>query len=111
MSNITHSDLFHFEHKREKNMLFETLHNKSFENYENAKDNLDVSCFYCCEIYDSEDITEYTTEKSGKQTALCSKCGIDCVIPGQIAKCILREMHEYWFNRVATTMIKYKSCE
>ncbi len=57
------------------------------------------ACFYCCEEFAADDISEWVDHDS---TALCPRCGIDSVLSasGQAAdKQFLRRMHEHWFGR------------
>ena len=56
-------------------------------------------CFYCCEIFTPDEITNYLNESEG--TALCPHCGIDSVIGDAsgypITKEFMQSMHERWF--------------
>ena len=55
-------------------------------------------CFYCTEIFNPSEITDFTD--NGK-TALCPYCGVDAVIGESsgfsITKEFLNKMKEYWF--------------
>jgi hypothetical protein len=57
-------------------------------------------CFYCLEIFDREEITEWVNDEGGR-TALCPYCGIDSVIGDKsgypIDKEFLGLMKNYWF--------------
>ncbi len=55
----------------------------------------DCSCFYCESVYDPKQIVRWTDDK---QTAICPKCGIDSVLPGEVVPELLLKMHEYWFE-------------
>ena len=61
-------------------------------------------CFYCGEIFDSSEITEWLIEDNPADkhgTAICPHCEIDSVISESsgypITKSFLRAMHKYWF--------------
>ena len=55
-------------------------------------------CFFCIEIFNPKEITEWI---DNGQTAMCPKCGIDSIIGESsgypIKKEFLKEMNEYWF--------------
>ena len=56
-------------------------------------------CFYCLEIFNPEEITEWVDRN---ETALCPFCGIDSVIGESsgfpITKEFLEEMRRKWFD-------------
>jgi hypothetical protein len=57
-------------------------------------------CFYCCEIYSSQEVHEYVDNNT---CALCPKCGTDSVLPDTVCQLtveLLNSMHEYWFKIV-----------
>jgi len=72
------------------------LHKQSSYHRDKLERNDVCSCFYCCKQSDPSDIKEWC---DGGETALCPRCGIDSVIPGDIKLEVLKEMYEYWFNR------------
>lgn len=55
-------------------------------------------CFYCLEIYEPCEITEWVDED---QTAIGAKCPVDSVIGSasghRLTKQFLEKMHERWF--------------
>ena len=57
-------------------------------------------CFYCFEIFEKDEITNYLNENGG--TALCPFCGVDAVIGEasgfRITKEFLEEMKAFWFK-------------
>jgi len=57
-------------------------------------------CFYCLNIFDSKEITNWVKEKEG--TAICPLCCVDSVIGESsgypITKEFLMEMKKYWFR-------------
>ena len=62
-------------------------------------------CFYCLEIYDPAEITEWIIADNDcdrRGTAICPKCGIDSVIGESsgfpITKEFLKTMQKKWFN-------------
>ena len=56
-------------------------------------------CYYCLEIFNTNEIEDYIEEED---TALCPYCGADSVIPEindiKITEDFLKSMNEYWFN-------------
>lgn len=60
-----------------------------------------AGCFYCLEIFDSKEITEWIPDTAGK-TAVCPYCGIDSVLPESadypLTAEFLGEMRRYWFE-------------
>jgi len=70
----------------------------AFNNSEAIKLSKEVGCYYCCEIFNKEEIKEYTDD--GK-TALCPKCSVDAILcssQGEITKQILEESNKFWFG-------------
>ena len=71
---------------------------KSIENFKAPEHSIDnksklykskiVGCYQCCEIYSPQEIQDYV---DNNQTALCSKCGIDSVLPDSIGFPITRQ--------------------
>ena len=69
-----------------------------------------AGCFYCQAIVDASEIEDWvdgaqveTGALSDGVTALCSRCGIDAVLPSaapiKLDAPLLAEMHQYWFER------------
>lgn len=60
-------------------------------------------CFYCLEVYNPAEITDWIDEDENGigLCALCPRCGIDSVIGSAsgyaITKDFLRKMHQHWF--------------
>jgi len=60
-------------------------------------------CFYCCDLFNPAEITEWIDEKEDGigRTVLCPKCGIDNVIGFNsgflIQNSFLQEMKDNWF--------------
>ena len=60
-------------------------------------------CFYCMQIFDPSEISEWLDEENGDPlgTALCPYCGTDSVIGESsgypITKEFLKGMKKYWF--------------
>ena len=58
-------------------------------------------CFYCLNIFNTNEIKEWIEEKSGKKTAQCPYCCIDSVIPEseeyELCKELLEYMNNIWF--------------
>lgn len=61
--------------------------------------NDDAGCFHCCQMFKKEEIKEYT---DGDQTAICPRCGVDCVIPKgcgfDLTEEMLQKGKQFWFN-------------
>ena len=60
-------------------------------------------CFYCLEIYNPSEITEWCDEGTdGEVTALCARCGIDAVISESagypLTEDFLKSMNDFWFE-------------
>lgn len=81
---------------------FTPEHDGSFRNRTAVTAAARVGCFYCCEIYDSSEITEWTDEDGGEldATAICARCSIDSVIPVKegVDAAFLAELREKWFR-------------
>jgi len=74
-------------------------HKKSINNRIALQNNTACGCFYCLNIYSSEEITEWLNDTVG--TAICPYCGVDSVI-GEgsgypITEEFLTQMHKRWF--------------
>jgi hypothetical protein len=78
-------------------------HKHSSAHREELKNSDVCGCFYCLEIYDPIEITEWVDEdESGVgQCAICAKCGIDSVIGSAsgypITKEFMLRMNNHWF--------------
>ncbi|MCL2737278.1 MAG: cytoplasmic protein [Alphaproteobacteria bacterium] len=63
-----------------------------------AKDKI-CGCFYCCEIFNPDEINEWIPNET---TAMCPYCGIDSVISESsgypITKEFLVQMKKHWFD-------------
>ncbi len=61
-------------------------------------------CFYCCQIFAPNEITEWIDEGPDGEglTALCRKCDVDSVIGDKsgfpITQEFLQRMKSYWFD-------------
>ncbi len=65
-----------------------------------------AGCFYCLEVYDPAEITEWVDEPmtlgspGDGVTGLCPHCGIDAVLPSAVVSvdvALLVEMRQFWF--------------
>lgn len=58
-------------------------------------------CFYCLAIYSPSEITAWIEDRNG-DTAICSHCGIDAVLPESkeysLDEEFLQRMQKYWFE-------------
>ena len=81
-----------------KNLLY-ALHHSTFRNEMQIKNSKVCGCFYCCKIFNPNEIEEWIEDSRG--TALCPYCGIDSVIGESsgfpITEEFLKEMNERWF--------------
>ena len=76
-------------------MKIERIHDQATNNIE-AIDKYDMcGCFYCISTFPSEEIMEFTDDGN---TALCPRCGVDSVIPGQVNGFFLEAAYKYWFT-------------
>ena len=77
----------------------EYAHQFSRNNKKGLLGDKNCGCFYCLEIFEPHQITEWLTDS--KNTAICPYCGIDSVIGEYsgfpITKEFLSEMRDYWF--------------
>lgn len=75
-------------------------HKKSINNKSDLENNKKCGCFYCLSIFDSSEITNWISDKTG--TAICPYCNTDAVIAEgddiDINEKFLGEMHTYWFG-------------
>jgi len=55
----------------------------------------DCSCFGCESVYNPREVVRWCDEG---QTAICPKCGIDSVLPGEVVPELLNEMYKYYFE-------------
>ena len=74
-------------------------HKFSSNNKRDLEKDVKCGCFYCLEIFDPKEITEWLEDASG--TAICPFCGIDSVIGActgyPITPEFLEQMRQYWF--------------
>lgn len=74
-------------------------HKFSSNNKRDLEKDVKCGCFYCLEIFDPKEITEWIEDASG--TAICPYCGIDSVIGEYtgypITPEFLEQMRQYWF--------------
>ncbi len=75
-----------------------TAHELCTYNREALKNSAWCGCFYCKNIYDPKEITDWL---DGGKTALCPRCGIDSVIyetkKYDLTQKFLQKMYDYWF--------------
>ena len=73
----------------------------SFENWKSVKKSEMCGCYYCCSIFPSSEVTDWTPDRHGR-TALCPRCSIDSVIGDAsgipIQKDVLEELYQYQFG-------------
>ncbi|MBE5738328.1 MAG: cytoplasmic protein [Clostridiales bacterium] len=78
----------------------EYAHQFSKNNKKGLLSDKNCGCFYCLEIFNPIEITEWVPDSEG--TALCPYCGVDSIIGEytglSITKKFLSEMNEYWFK-------------
>ena len=77
-------------------------HDRSSNNREELVRSEICGCFYCVATFSPSLIKEWITERSGEQTAVCPRCGIDSVIGDAsgfpITTGFLTEMRDHWFG-------------
>lgn len=85
--------------KMEKLRVHIEAHKHCRKNRKEISDSDFCGCFYCLDIYPSEDVKSWCDKKG--PTALCPKCGIDSVIGTAsgflVTKDLLEKMQKYWF--------------
>lgn len=56
-----------------------------------------AGCYHCLTVFSAKEVIAFTDE--GK-TAVCPKCGHDCVLPSSqnyhLDEKLLKEIHDYW---------------
>lgn len=76
------------------------IHEFSSGNMDEFDENKKCGCFYCCRIFESDEIEQYITDEDG-DTAVCPYCSIDSVLGEghgfKITDELLKEMHDFWF--------------
>lgn len=81
--------------------MFKKFHELSMYNRQPLEHVDECGCFYCLEIFNPKQITEWTDMG---QTALCPYCDIDSVIyttqMGTVAPHLLKAMQRVYFNSV-----------
>lgn len=72
-------------------------HEASWDNRERLKNADKCGCFYCCRIFDANEVKDYCSDT----TAMCPYCGIDSVVGDNegfsITPEFLKIMHNAWF--------------
>ena len=75
-------------------------HKFSMRNFEAIKSSHKVGCFYCCNIFDADEVSSWITEDDGGQTAYCPDCPVDSVIGDAdypVTVEFLTVMNDYYF--------------
>ena len=89
---------FKYSYSYEKEAQFKRLHAYSSHNKDLIAVSMKCYCFYCKEVVDAYEITDYA---DNGQTAICPRCGIDSIIPDSIEEGVdnstISDMNEYWF--------------
>lgn len=78
----------------------------AFKNKSLIENSEKVGCYYCLEIFNSNEIVEYTDQ--GK-TALCPKCSCDCLLSEssyQLSPELLQRANKYWFGNKKAVSLK-----
>ena len=76
------------------------LHDRSNDNRRMVEKSDLVGCFFCGEIYLASEVNEFVDSNT---TALCSRCGIDSVLPDvalnePMTIGILQQLFDRWFG-------------
>ena len=74
---------------------WERLHGLSINNKELLDLEWQTSCFSCFSHPHPDKITEWT---DAGRTAICPHCGIDSVLPGDVAQAVLDELYDRYFE-------------
>jgi NAD-dependent SIR2 family protein deacetylase len=74
----------------------ELLHRDSIKHRGKIEQAARCSCFHCKTSFPTGEITDWVDDQT---TALCPRCGIDSVVPGELAPATLDAMQAYWFER------------
>lgn len=76
----------------------------AWKNRKAMEESSTCGCYQCLAILSTEDIEEWTDYG---HTALCPKCGCDCLIPQSHAIPIdqqsMKELYDHWFGRKDST--------
>lgn len=62
-----------------------------------------AGCFYCCHVSLAAAVFEWVHDG---QTALCPRCGVDALLPGQTDPAVLAAGLEHWFPGKSTAAIR-----
>lgn len=62
----------------------------SFNNHKEIAAATHCGCYFCTEVYETKEIVEWTDYG---RTAICPRCGIDAVVPGNVTREQLQEAH------------------
>lgn len=75
------------------------LMNLAFKNRRLVQQSAKAGCIFCCKVYESTDIKNYT---DNDQTCLCPHCGTDTVLGDMGGYAIteenLNKANQYWFK-------------
>ncbi len=77
------------------NNYLKFLHKLSFKGHALMKAAGVGSCFYCFSYIVFEDVKQWTDKG---QTAICSSCKIDSVVPGVVSSKTLTDMYDKYFS-------------
>jgi hypothetical protein len=77
-------------------------HAHCFRNRDEVLASSVCGCFYCCAVFPSAEVEDWTDSQVGEETtALCPNCGIDSIIGDKsgypMTKAFLLEMKLWWF--------------
>ena len=57
------------------------------------------SCYFCVEVFPAKEIVEWMEDG---ETAICPRCGVDAILPGEISKKDLVKCCKAWFTKPST---------
>jgi hypothetical protein len=87
----------------------ESIHKHSSHHRPRIEASAVCGCFYCLRTFAPTAISDWVDWPNGDEsqpgvTALCPRCGIDAVLPDNVpaaalSEGLLRQMHDYWFER------------
>lgn len=90
----------------------ESIHKHSSRHRDRVLASSQCGCFHCLEMFAPAEISDWVdgpdavNSMIGGTTALCPRCGIDAVLPGDIPgvpldSALLKAMRAHWFERSA----------
>ena len=90
-------------YQRGFNMNLKEAHKYCSNNRLSIQQSEVCGCFYCLAVFESAEVTKWVRERSGAETVLCPRCGIDSVLGSvsglRFTAHFLELMRAQWFER------------